>query len=84
MRNLTDFPYVENHRLGVYTFRVPCLSCGAIQRLAVLGQGLFKYNRGASVQAAFPELSAAQREVLISGICGKCWDGLFGPGLDDE
>lgn len=83
MRNLTDFPYTEDHALNVYTFRVPCTSCGTTHHLAVQGSGLFKYNQGVSVQGAFPELSAAQREMLISGICGDCWTALFA-GDDDE
>ena len=77
MRNLTDFPYTEDHRLNVYTFRVPCASCGTVHHLAVQGQNLFKYNRGGRVQDVFPELSAAQRELLISGICGTCWNAMF-------
>lgn len=87
MRILTTFPYTEDHRLNVYTFRVPCTSCHKDNSLAVHGSGLFKYNRGATVQAAFPELSAAQRELLLSGLCGVCWDALFATpdgGWEDE
>lgn len=35
------------------------------------------------VQKVFPELSAEIREMLISGICPKCWDEMFGEE-DDE
>jgi hypothetical protein len=35
------------------------------------------HNRQASVQDAFPMLTADEREILISGICGKCFDGIF-------
>lgn len=76
-RRLTDFPYVKNAQGSVYVFSVPCTSCGKDQSLAVQDSGLFKYNHGATVQGAFPELSAAQRELLISGLCGKCWNDLF-------
>jgi hypothetical protein len=33
---------------------------------------------GVNVQIAFPYLSAGEREMLVSGICGKCWDGFLG------
>jgi hypothetical protein len=33
-------------------------------------------------QDAFPYLSADQREQLISGYCGACWDKLFKPEDD--
>lgn len=78
MRRLTDFPYIKDDRLDVYVFRVPCTSCHKDQTLAVSGAGLFKYNQGTPVQGAFPELGAAKRELLLSGICGVCWDALFG------
>ena len=29
------------------------------------------------VQDHFPQLSAEDREMLVSGVCGKCWDRLF-------
>lgn len=35
---------------------------------------LNKYSEGALIQDAFPELSAVERERLISGTCGECWD----------
>lgn len=33
-----------------------------------------------NVQDAFPSLSADEREILLTGICGSCWDRLFGKG----
>lgn len=35
------------------------------------------------VQDIFPYLSAAERELLLSRICPKCWDMMFG-GDDEE
>jgi len=31
----------------------------------------------ALIQNALPQLNADQRELLISGICGSCFDALF-------
>ena len=41
-------------------------------------------QRGELIQEALPELSADQRELLISGTCPKCWDELFPPDEWDE
>lgn len=42
-----------------------------------------KYLGGAFVQDAFPYLSEGDRELLISGICGECFDNMFG-NFDEE
>ena len=36
------------------------------------------WENGALIQTAMPYLSADEREVLISGMCGPCFDNLFG------
>jgi hypothetical protein len=59
--------------------RMPCVQCFEVQTLIVTAEGVEKRRHGAHVQDAFPELSAAEREMFISGICGKCWDLLFPP-----
>lgn len=38
--------------------------------------GLLEYRAGALVQDAFPELSADEREIFITGIHPSCWDEL--------
>lgn len=40
------------------------------------------YESGAHVQDAFPGMTADQREQLITGYCGPCWD--IAMGADDE
>lgn len=35
-------------------------------------------NTGGHVQDYLPDLSADDRELLISGTCKKCWDKMFG------
>jgi hypothetical protein len=34
-------------------------------------------ERGGTVQSIFKDLGADERELLISGTCGECWDKLF-------
>jgi hypothetical protein len=40
-------------------------------------------GRGAFVQDAFPMLTPPERERLVTGICGPCWEALFA-GSGDE
>lgn len=46
--------------------------------MAVDSASLYLYNQGAMIQDAFPDATADVREVIKSGIHGKCWDNLFG------
>lgn len=36
------------------------------------------YYREKPIQDIFPEIKYDKREMLISGICPKCWDEMFG------
>lgn len=40
-------------------------------------------NKRKPAQAAFPNLTDPEREVLLSGICGKCWIKEFGDSYDE-
>ena len=62
-----------------------CPMCGHANEVAVNEEDYFNWSfDGALVQDAFPYLSADEREMLISGICPKCWDKLFGEEDSDE
>lgn len=55
-----------------------CPRCGSQKIFVVTDEQYEMYQSGDyHIQDIFPELSAASRERLISGICGKCWDELF-------
>ena len=58
-------------------------SCGRIVTCMVRPQDLVARENGALVQDAFPYLTASEREMFISRLCGTCWDEIFG-GEDDE
>lgn len=62
-----------------------CRHCGAVHVLFVTATGYAAWDqgRGAYVQTAFPELSADERELFVSGVCGPCFDAMFAD-LDDE
>jgi hypothetical protein len=63
----------------------PCPECGQTAVFRVSLEALRNYQQGMFVQEAFPELSQADRERLISGVCGPCWTELFSEeGEQDE
>jgi hypothetical protein len=45
--------------------------------MVVPTHGLIAWKEGMLIQDAMPELSADERQLLISGTCGKCWDKMF-------
>lgn len=59
-----------------------CPFCHKANEVEVNEMDYWDWQDGALAQDAFPYLSADERELLISGICPKCWDGMFG-GYDE-
>jgi hypothetical protein len=60
-----------------------CYFCKAPQQVTVRGDALQRFRDGGFPQDCFPDLPAAQREFLISGICPTCWNDMF-PAEDDD
>jgi len=54
-----------------------CLKCGGIVRIDVNAYDLEKWFQGEYIQDAMPYLNADEREILISGHCGPCFDVLY-------
>jgi len=67
-----------------YTFTCACRRCSRKEEITVQGPDLFRYNQGAPMQVAFPYLNTSQREMLISGTCGPCFDEMFPPEDEEE
>jgi hypothetical protein len=61
-----------------------CVMCSKPNAVEVLEEEYEVWRRGAFVQEAFPNTSPADRETLISGTHGKCWDEAFGEEDDEE
>jgi len=61
---------------------VPCRLCQETTDLKVNFQGFVNWKSGELIQDALPELSCDERELLISGTCGTCFDELF-PSEDE-
>jgi hypothetical protein len=62
-----------------------CVFCKNIWEVTIKAEDIDKFFDGNElVQNAFPYLSADEREMLISGICPDCWNGMFGQEEDEE
>lgn len=68
-----------------YPVKVKCKFCGEYTTLYVNRDDwdLFNSPDRPHIQVIFPYLSAEERELLISGMCPKCWAKLFPPEPDD-
>jgi hypothetical protein len=57
---------------------VCCKWCEKCYELNVSTKRFALWKKGELIQDVMPELSADERELLISGTCGECWDKMFG------
>jgi hypothetical protein len=51
--------------------------------MAVDHKALTEWRNNINIQIAFPFLSATDREWLMTGLCAKCQDVMFGPNEAD-
>lgn len=54
-----------------------CPFCGKKESIEIDQVAYDAWIKGMLVQRAFPELTAAQREQVMTGICEPCWDGMW-------
>lgn len=76
-----DVPVTEGEKI-----KVPCTCpmCKQTQDIEVDADAYDAWQGGELIQNAFPDLSPDEREALKTGICGKCWDEMFGGPEDFE
>lgn len=55
-----------------------CIACGKRGTVRVPYAGYQEWKDGALIQDALPDLSADQREQLMTGTHARCWQVLFG------
>jgi hypothetical protein len=65
---------MNNYRMDIER---QCPSCGKSTILTVNNDDYQAWKSGKLIQDAFPYLNTQQRETLLSGFCGPCWDNLF-------
>lgn len=64
------------------TISLTCPFCRSIHSVEVDPKAYRRWEAGELIQRAMPTLSATQREQLISRICPKCQESIF--GAEDE
>jgi hypothetical protein len=62
----------------------PCLVCDKYEVLSLDREAVTRWQEGENIQSAFPDMKAADREVLITGTHPACWDKLFPTEGEDE
>ena len=55
-----------------------CGRCKQIVEIVCKIEDFRAWKNGELIQRAMPYLTADQRELLISGVCGKCFDKMCG------
>lgn len=63
---------------------VKCIECKKVYKVTVPDEGFYRWVGGEKIQHALPSLSADDRELLMSHMCGKCFDKLFAEEFDNE
>jgi hypothetical protein len=62
---------------------VTCWKCNTEHLIFVDREAYENWQNGELIQDALFMLSADEREMLMSGTCGECWDKLF-PNEDED
>lgn len=58
-------------------YKVTCVHCNQEYELEFDEKCFKEWKEGAYVQHAFPDLTAGERELLISGTCDSCWKRFY-------
>lgn len=68
----------------IITIQRACPRCHKLQTVKIDQHQYHRFMSGVeSIQTCFPNLKPNEREILMSGLCPKCWDILFPPDEDD-
>lgn len=71
---------------GTLTLHFDCPGCHEVTEVKGIDPDRYmtwRSGRGPTIGGAFPELDETQREALMTGYHGPCWDALW-EGMDDE
>ena len=63
---------------------VKCWNCEVSHEIVTTAAGWKAWRSGELIQDALPEVSADDRELLLSGTCGPCFDKFFPPDPEEE
>lgn len=68
---------VRDFTKGKYPINIKCVHCEASESFVVTTKQIEEYCDGGLMQDVFPEIAVEKREMLKTGICGKCWSKIF-------
>lgn len=63
--------------MAAYQRAVRCNACSEEHIIEMLAVDYAKWQAGTCIQDAMPYLSLSDRELLISGYCGPCFDAIM-------
>ena len=70
---------------GRRVFDVTCKHCGITYHIIANRDDIQDWLSGSGyIQDILGYLSAAERELLISGTCDNCWKSMFGSDEEDD
>ena len=69
---------------GTTIISICCADCEQLREFTVETEHYAAWISGTVIQAAMPEIPEYERELLISGKCGACFDALFADEDEDE
>jgi len=65
-------------------YDVQCKQCGVVYQIIAEREDVDRWlSGGGYIQDLLPYLTAAERELLISGTCDVCWKSMFGSDEDE-
>lgn len=67
-----------------FAIEVCCPLCGHVSTVKVYAPDYIDWQNGNLAQDCFQYLNASEREILISGLCLKCQDDVFGSDEDED
>lgn len=62
----------------------PCLGCGDYTFFTMTWEQYTQWKAGVHVQIIFPDWSAEDREMLISGTCPDCWRTMWDEMVEED
>ena len=70
---------------NMITLETVCPFCGQVTEVLVYKDDYYAWRSGKKlIQDAFPYLTTNEREMVKTGICGACWDAMFGLPEEEE
>jgi hypothetical protein len=59
------------------TVSYACAKCHQVTKISFNGEDWLRWQEGEYIQEAMPYLTTDERELMISSVCGTCFDAMF-------